>query len=140
MWNNLTLLFKTYLFFSLNLSQQFWGEQHEPAKQCILKIHLPTECHMYLIIIQKHSIIFHLPLPQKYLGGGAANFKRHHWRNVLCLLRPKLVWSIKTADWLRSVYNSDWRNVSHASLIPAPTVGTYHLGCAGHNTRTNTKM
>lgn len=29
-----------------------------------LRIYLSTEYHIYLIIIQKHSIVLHFPLPQ----------------------------------------------------------------------------
>lgn len=38
--------------------------EHEQAEQFIFKIHLPTDYHIHLIIIQEHSIICHLPLPQ----------------------------------------------------------------------------
>lgn len=53
----------------------------------------------------------------------------------------KLVFPLRTTDWFRSVCNSDWWNVSHASLIPATTVGTYHLlDRTGQNICINTKM
>lgn len=74
----LILLFKTYLFFSLNLSQQFFLGKHGQTQQFILKIYLPTESHIYLITSQKHSINFHLPLPQKYGGGDEGG-----WRHTL---------------------------------------------------------
>lgn len=40
---------------------------------------------MYLIIIQKHSIIFHLPLPQKYLGGGGRQTLKDTIEETFCV-------------------------------------------------------
>lgn len=67
LWNNSSLLFQTCLslFWTKEDNNFSWGNmEHEQAEQFIFKIHLPTDYHIHLIIIQEHSIICHLPLPQ----------------------------------------------------------------------------
>ena len=111
----------------------------------IFKICLPPNHHTYLIFTQKHSIIFHLPLPRKYKRK-KTNLKdtllKHHWRNrfVFSATKTDLIYKdYRLVYKCLFIFMTDWWNVSQASTTPAPTVDTHHL-LGGQNIRANTKM
>lgn len=91
----------------------------KPNNLCLT--YLPTESHIYLITSQKHSMNFHLPLPQKYGGGAETHFEDAPGETLFAATRAS--WTSKGRRGLRSVCSPDRWNVARASAVPAPRVG-----------------